>query len=61
MSEKINFSFIRLPLPFMVTNLAPAKAPTYIKVANFPCLYRHSCSGSYHACKKLNGIRRECR
>ena len=44
----------------MVTLLAPvAKAPTYVKVANFPGLYRHSRSGRDYACKKLNGIRRE--
>ena len=34
--------------------------PTYVKVANFPGLYRHCRSGRYYACKKLNGIRREC-
>ena len=35
-------------------------APTYVKVANFPGLYRHSrSSGRYYACKKLGGIRRE--
>ena len=34
-------------------------APTYVKVANFPGLYRHSRSGRYYACKKLHGIRRE--
>ncbi len=44
----------------MVTLLAPVtKEPTYLKVANFPGLYRHSRSGRYYACKKLNGIRRE--
>ncbi len=45
----------------MVTLLAPvvAKAPTYVKVANFPGLYRHARSGRYYACKKLGGIRRE--
>ncbi len=36
-----------------------AKAPTYVKVANFPGLYRHARSGRYYACKKLGGIRRE--
>ena len=41
-------------LPFVT------KAPTYVKVANFPGLYRHARSGRYYACKKLNGIRREC-
>lgn len=45
----------------MVNILAPVvtKAPTYVKVANFPGLYRHSRSGRYYACKKLGGIRRE--
>ncbi len=45
----------------MVTLLAPvvAKAPTYVKVANFPGLYRHARSGRYYACKKQGGIRRE--
>ena len=45
----------------MVNILAPvvARAPTYVKVANFPGLYRHSRSGRYDACKKLGGIRRE--
>ena len=44
----------------MVTLLAPiAKALTYVKVANFPGLYRHARSGRYYACKKLGGIRRE--
>ena len=37
----------------------PAKTPTYVKVANFPGLYRHARSGRYYACKKLGGIRRE--
>ncbi len=44
----------------MVTLLAPvATGPTYVKVANFPGLYRHARSGRYYACKKLGGIRRE--
>ena len=43
----------------MVTNLAPAKPPTYVKVANLPCLYRHSRSGRYYACKKVSGRRKE--
>ena len=44
----------------MVNILAPiAKTPTYVKVANFPGLYRHARSGRYYACKKLGGIRRE--
>ena len=43
----------------MVTSLAPTKPPTYAKVANFPCLYRHSRSGRYYACKKLHGVQRE--
>ncbi len=44
----------------MATLLAPvAKAPTYVKVANYPGLYRHARSGRYYACKKLGGIRRE--
>ena len=34
-------------------------APTYVKVANFRGLYRHSRSGRYYACKKLHGVRRE--
>ena len=49
----------RLPPGVMVTNLAPAKPPTYVKVANFPCLYRHSRSGRYYGCKKVRGDRRE--
>lgn len=44
----------------MVTNLAPiTKSPVYVKVANFPGLYRHSRSGRYYGCEKLGGIRRE--
>ena len=45
----------------MVNILAPAatKPPTYVKVADFPGLYRHARSGRYYACKKLGGIRRE--
>ena len=45
----------------MVNILAPVvtKAPTYVKVGNFPGLYRHARSGRYYACKKLGGIRRE--
>ena len=31
----------------MVTNLAPARPPTYVKVAHFPGLYRHSRSGLF--------------
>ena len=51
-----------LPPPVMVNILAPVvtKAPTYVNVAHVPGLYRHSRSGRYYACKKLNGIRREC-
>ena len=37
----------------------PAKTPTYVKVANYPGLYRHARSGRYYACKKQGGIRRE--
>ena len=45
----------------MVTNLRPATViPTYVKVANYLGLYRHARSGRYYACKKLNGVRREC-
>lgn len=44
----------------MVNILAlTAKASTYVKVANFPGLYRHARSGRYYACKKLGGVRRE--
>ncbi len=45
----------------MVNLVAPvvAKAPTYLKVANFPGLYRHARSGRYYACKKQGSIRRE--
>ncbi len=44
----------------MVNIARPATAaPTYVKVANFPGLYRHSRSGRYYACKKLHGVRRE--
>ncbi len=37
----------------------PAKTPTYVKVANYPGLYRHARSGRYYACKKQGGHRRE--
>ena len=43
----------------MVNIARPAAAPTYVKVANFPGLYRHSRSGRYYACKKLHGVRWE--
>ena len=43
----------------MTASLAPAKPSTYVKVANFPGLYRHSRSGRYYGCKKLGGTRRE--
>ncbi len=46
----------------MVNILKPvvrADTATYIKVANYPGLYRHSRSGRYYACKKLHGVRRE--
>ncbi len=45
----------------MVNILAPVvtTGPTYVKVANFPGLYRHARSGRYYACKKQGGIRRE--
>ena len=45
----------------MVNILAPVvpRTVTYIKIANFPGLYRHARSGRYYACKKLGGIRRE--
>lgn len=45
----------------MAALLAPpaSSAPTYLKVANYPGLYRHARSGRYYACKKLGGIRRE--
>ena len=36
-----------------------AKTPAYVKVANYPGLYRHARSGRYYACKKQGGIRRE--
>ncbi len=36
-----------------------ADTATYVKVANYPGLYRHSRSGRYYACKKLHGVRRE--
>ena len=49
-----------LPPSLMVNILAPvAKAPAYVKVANYPGLYRHARSGRYYACKKQGGIRRE--
>ena len=37
----------------------PAKTPIYVKVANYPGLYRHARSGRCYACKKQGGIRRE--
>lgn len=46
----------------MVNILKPvvrADTATYVKVANYPGLYRHSRSGRYYACKKLHGVRRE--
>ena len=38
----------------MVNIFAPVvtKAPTYVKVAHVPGLYRHARSGRYYACKK---------
>jgi hypothetical protein len=33
---------------------------TYVKVPNYPGLYRHSRSGRYYGFKKLHGKRREC-
>ncbi len=50
------------PLRIMVNILKPvvrADTATYVKVANYPGLYRHSRSGRYYACKKLHGVRRE--
>lgn len=45
----------------MVNIAHPASAwPTYIKVANYPGLYRHTRSGRYYGVKKLAGKRREC-
>lgn len=40
----------------------PATVPTsdYVKVANFPGLYRHARSGRYYGVKKVSGKRREC-
>ena len=37
----------------------PPPARNYIKVPNFPCLYRHSRSGRYYGCKKISGTRYE--
>ncbi len=39
---------------------ADNKEATYIKIANFPGLYRHTRSGRYYGAKKLRGKRREC-
>jgi hypothetical protein len=36
-----------------------ASASTYVKVANFTGLYRHTTTGNYLAVKKFNGRRRE--
>ena len=61
MSEEKQLLLHSLPPSLMVNIVAPvvARAPTYLKVANFPGLYRHTRSGRYYACKKLGGIRRE--
>ncbi len=48
--------------PSLMDNIlaaAIAKAPTHVKVANPPGLYRHARSGRYYACKKLGGVRRD--
>ena len=42
-----------------MVNIPTPCAPTYVKVANFPGLYRHARSGRYYGCKKLGGKRRE--
>lgn len=38
---------------------AVAQAPLYVKVANFPCLYRNAKSGRYYGVKKVHGRRKE--
>ena len=43
----------------MVVILAPAEPSLYVKVANFPCLYRHARSDLYYGCKKFHGVRQE--
>jgi integrase len=42
-----------------MVNILTPRAPTYVKVANFPGLYRHARSGRYYGVKKLGGKRRE--
>ena len=56
-ARRINSFLVRLRF-LIVTNLAPTKLSTYLKVANFPGLHRHSRSGRYYGCKKLGGVRR---
>ena len=34
-------------------------SPVYEKVANVPCLYRHTSTGNYYAAKKVKGRRKE--
>ena len=42
-----------------MVNILTPRISTYVKVANFPGLYRHARSGRYYGCRKLGGKRRE--
>ena len=45
----------------MVNYISLGKAQScYVKVSNFPGLYRHTISGRYYGAKKLRGKRKEC-
>lgn len=45
----------------MVNDISAGKAQAhYVKVGNFPGLYRHTTSGRYYGAKKLRGKRKEC-
>ncbi len=44
----------------MVNDISAGKTQAdYVKIANFPGLYRHSISGRYYGAKKLRGKRKE--
>lgn len=44
----------------MVDELSAQNTSPYIKVGNFPGLYRHIPSGRYYGSKKMRGKRKEC-
>jgi len=45
--------------PAAVAKSPSSEQPLYIKVANFPGLYRNTKSGRYYAVKKVHGKRKE--